>query len=61
PRLPTAVLSSALTIVGLLLLMSGLILDTVTHGRRESKRMHYLAQPAPDGHERSSSDEDVQR
>jgi glycosyltransferase involved in cell wall biosynthesis len=47
PRLPTAVLASALTIVGLLLLMSGFILDTVTRGRRESKRMHYLAQPAP--------------
>jgi glycosyltransferase involved in cell wall biosynthesis len=46
PRLPTAVLASALTIVSLLLLMSGLILDTVTRGRRESKRMHYLAQPA---------------
>ena len=34
PRLPTAVLASALTVVSLLLLMSGLILDTVTRGRR---------------------------
>jgi glycosyltransferase involved in cell wall biosynthesis len=57
PRLPTAVLSSALTIVGLLLLMSGLILDTVTHGRRENKRMHYLAQPAPERREHSDGDE----
>jgi glycosyltransferase involved in cell wall biosynthesis len=44
PRLPTAVLVSALGVVGLLMLMSGLILDTVTRGRRESKRMYYLAQ-----------------
>jgi glycosyltransferase involved in cell wall biosynthesis len=43
PRLPTATLASGLTIASLLLFMSGLILDSVTRGRRESKRMHYLA------------------
>jgi glycosyltransferase involved in cell wall biosynthesis len=34
PRLPTAVLSMDLTIVALLSASSGLVLDTVTHGRR---------------------------
>ena len=43
PRLPTAVLVSALSIISLLLLMSGVILETVTRGRRENKRMNYLA------------------
>src|SRR5262245_25271424 len=46
PRLPTAVLVIGLTIISLLLLMSGLILDTVTRGRQEAKRMHYLSLPA---------------
>jgi glycosyltransferase involved in cell wall biosynthesis len=48
PRLPTAVLVTGLSIVGLLTLMSGIILETVTRGRREAKRMHYLAIPAID-------------
>jgi hypothetical protein len=43
PRLPTAVLVTGLSITGLLTLMSGIILETVTRGRRESKRMHYLS------------------
>lgn len=45
PRLPTAVLVTGLSLVGLLTLMSGLILETVTRGRREAKRMHYLSIP----------------
>ena len=45
PRLPTAVLSTGLTLLGFLSLACGLILDTVTRGRREIKRLHYLAQP----------------
>jgi glycosyltransferase involved in cell wall biosynthesis len=45
PRLPTAVLVTGLSIVGLLTLMSGVILETVTRGRREAKRMHYLSIP----------------
>lgn len=43
PRLPTAVLVTGLAITGLLTLMSGIILETVTRGRRESKRMFYLS------------------
>ena len=38
PRLPTAILVTGLSIVGLLTLMSGIILETVTRGRREAKR-----------------------
>jgi hypothetical protein len=46
PRLPTAVLSTGLTIVAMLAVCAGLILDTVTRGRREIKLLAYLAQPA---------------
>lgn len=47
PRLPTWVLSVFLVMVGFLSLACGLILDTVTHGRREARRVAYLAFPAP--------------
>jgi glycosyltransferase involved in cell wall biosynthesis len=46
PRLPTAVLSMGLMIVAVLSVSSGLVLDTVTRGRREMKLLAYLAQPA---------------
>ncbi len=46
PRLPTAVLSTGLMILSFLSLSAGLILDTVTRGRREMKRMRYLNIPA---------------
>jgi glycosyltransferase involved in cell wall biosynthesis len=49
PRLPTAVLSTGLMIVAVLSVSSGLVLDTVTRGRREMKLLSYLAQP-PVGH-----------
>ncbi|MGH8289927.1 MAG: glycosyltransferase [Steroidobacteraceae bacterium] len=42
-RLPTAVLATGLMIVAFLSLVCGLILDTVTRGRRELKRLLYLA------------------
>jgi glycosyltransferase involved in cell wall biosynthesis len=45
PRLPTAVLSTGLMIVAVLLVSSGLVLDTVTRGRREMKQLAYLMQP----------------
>src|SRR4029078_2216070 len=48
PRLPTAVLSTGLMILAVLSISSGLVLDTVTRGRREMKLLAYLAQPAPD-------------
>jgi glycosyltransferase involved in cell wall biosynthesis len=45
PRLPTAVLSMGLMIVAILSVSSGLVLDTVTRGRREMKLLAYLSQP----------------
>lgn len=42
PRLPTAVLSVGLMLLGFLALGCGLILDTVTRGRRELRRLAYL-------------------
>ena len=49
PRLPSAILATALMGIALLSLASGLILDTVTRGRWEAKRMAYLAIPGPQG------------
>jgi glycosyltransferase involved in cell wall biosynthesis len=49
PRLPTALLSTGLMLLAFLSLVSGLILDTVTRGRWEAKRMAYLAIPGPHG------------
>ena len=49
PRLPTAVLSMGMMISAFLSFSCGLILDTVTRGRREMKRMRYLNIPAPQG------------
>ncbi len=47
PRLPTVVLSTGLALAALLSFACGLILDTVTRGRREAKRIAYLAIAAP--------------
>jgi hypothetical protein len=47
PRLPTAVLSTGLMLLAFLSLASGLILDTVTRGRWELKRLAYLAVNSP--------------
>src|ERR1700720_925881 len=44
PRLPTAVLSMGLMIVAVLSVSSGLVLDTVTRGRREMKLLAYLSE-----------------
>ena len=51
PRYPTAILSTGLMIVAVLSIAIGLVLDTVTRGRREMKLLAYLAQRAP-GEER---------
>jgi hypothetical protein len=42
PRLPTAVLSMGLMVVAFLSFTCGLILQTVTRGRLELKRLHYM-------------------
>jgi glycosyltransferase involved in cell wall biosynthesis len=54
PRLPTAVLSTGLMLLAFLSIACGLILDTVTRGRREMKLIAYLALRAP-GEERRRS------
>ncbi|WP_437178630.1 glycosyltransferase family 2 protein [Labrys neptuniae] len=42
PRLPTALLATGLMLSAIIAFFSGMILDTVTRGRRELKRLHYL-------------------
>ena len=45
PRLPTAIVAAALVALSFLSLACGLILDSVGRGRREMKRLAYLAVP----------------
>jgi hypothetical protein len=47
PRLPTAILATGIVLLAFINLACGLIVDTVTLGRREAKRMRYLEIPAP--------------
>lgn len=47
PRLPTAILAMGLMLTALLSFASGLVLDTVTRGRREMKILAYLRYGAP--------------
>jgi glycosyltransferase involved in cell wall biosynthesis len=47
PRFPTAFLSTAIMILAFLSLASGVILDNVTRGRQEVKRIAYLSYPSP--------------
>ena len=54
PRLPTAVLSTGLMVLASLSVACGLVLDTVTRGRRELKLLAYLAQRAPAEERRKS-------
>lgn len=51
PRLPTAILSTGLMVLAFLSVAIGLVLDTVTRGRREMKLLAFLAHRAP-GEER---------
>ncbi|MDG2375028.1 MAG: glycosyltransferase family 2 protein [Woeseiaceae bacterium] len=45
PRIPTAILCTGLMLLGFLSITCGFILDVVTKGRQEAKRMRYLAIP----------------
>lgn len=47
PRFPTAILATGLMLMATLSFYTGLILDTVTRGRRELRMLAYLSQPAP--------------
>ena len=56
PRLPTALLSTGLMILAFLSIACGFILDTVTRGRREMKRLHFLAYPPAGAAPRRAAD-----
>jgi glycosyltransferase involved in cell wall biosynthesis len=47
PRLPTALLATGLILIAALSFTTGLILDTVSRGRRESRMLAYLSHAAP--------------
>jgi glycosyltransferase involved in cell wall biosynthesis len=47
PRFPTAILATGLGLLSALSLTAGLVLDTVTRGRREKKMLAYLAVRGP--------------
>lgn len=56
PRLPTAVLAMGLMLAAVASFMCGLILDTVTRGRRELKLLSYLGHRAPGSERRVAGD-----
>jgi glycosyltransferase involved in cell wall biosynthesis len=47
PRQPTAILATGLVLLSALSFVTGLILDTVTRGRREMRRLAYLSIKPP--------------
>jgi hypothetical protein len=47
PRFPTAILVTGMVIIAVLCFFAGLILNTVTRGRREVRRLAYLSLSAP--------------
>lgn len=47
PRFPTAILVTGMIIIAVLCVFAGLILDTVTRGRREVRRLAYLSLAGP--------------
>lgn len=53
PRLPTFMASALIMLLAILSAACGLILDTVTRGRIEAKRIAYLAQESPLRHQTS--------
>ena len=48
-RFPTAILCTGLVVISFLCIATGLILDLVSHVRREAKRLAYLGLPSPRG------------
>ena len=50
PRMPTTVLATGTMLLGFIMLASGIILDTVSRGRREVKWMRYLSISPPGDH-----------
>jgi len=54
PQTPTAILSTGMLVLAALSIAVGLILDTVTRGRRETKLTAYLVHRAPGGERRGA-------
>ncbi|NGO51264.1 glycosyltransferase [Allomesorhizobium camelthorni] len=46
PRIPTWVLSVGLLLLSMLMVVTGLVLDSVSRGRAEQKRIFYLSMPS---------------
>ena len=57
PRLPTAVMAVGVMLLGFLSLTCGFVLDTVSRGRLEMKRLHYLSLPGPPAYAAASEHE----
>ncbi|MEO7092972.1 MAG: glycosyl transferase, partial [Polyangiales bacterium] len=53
PRMPTAILCTGLVLMAFISIATGLILDLVSHVRREAKRLAYLEYPSPRASKRS--------
>lgn len=47
PRFPTAILCTGLIVIAFISIATGLILDLISHVRRETKRLAYLQYPSP--------------
>lgn len=47
PRFPTAILVTGMTVIAVLTFFCGVIISAITVGRREMRRLTYLALPAP--------------
>ncbi|MBA3461279.1 MAG: glycosyltransferase [Deltaproteobacteria bacterium] len=47
PRIPTAILCTGLIVIAVISIATGLILDLISHVRRETKRLAYLEYPSP--------------
>jgi len=54
PRMPTWVLSMALLLLSMLMMIAGVILDSVARGRAEQKRIFYLGLRAARGERRTA-------
>ncbi len=55
PRFPTAILCTGLIVIAFLSVATGLILDLISHVRRETKRLAYLEYPSPRARKRAPS------
>lgn len=59
PRFPTAILCTGLMILAFLSVTCGLILDTITRGRMEMRRLAYLSWPQPNQNTPGSPDHET--